>query len=44
MSKTFKVGDVAIIQNMTHYLERNGTEVTIIGNLQLRHMHKYATG
>lgn len=44
MSKTFKIGDVAIIQNMSHFFERNGMEVTIIGNLQMRLLQKHATG
>lgn len=44
MSKTFKVGDVAIIQNMSHFFERNGMEVEIVGGLKMRIAVQVATG
>ena len=44
MSKTFKVGDVAIAQNLIHYSEDNGKEVEIIGPLQKRFWKSPRTG
>lgn len=36
MSKTFKVGDVAIIQNLLYWPELNGQEVEILRELEER--------
>lgn len=44
MTERFEIGEVAIMQNLTFYLEYNGMECTVIGALAMREAANPRTG